>query len=198
MREVQLANLRKWATLTIQIGVDLKAPTKQKQRYYNALMALTDPQHQRIDSNLWKLLSRARKEVQCARQATRATRSSQANGSSSATQAPPTSHTHPNTPNHTALPQTRTLTQPPIDQLTEARRIWADLNDNLALATPEGDLTPPPKMIQHTPFTNSSTVDGQPEQSNNTKQWTARARWMDGQSKVTTQKLTENLASQEQ
>ena len=53
-------------------------------------------------------------------------------------------------------------------------------------------------MIQHTPFTNSSTVDGQPEQSNNTKQWTARARWMDGQSKVTTQKLTENLASQEQ
>ena len=52
MREVQLANLRKWETLTIQIGVDLKAPTKQKERYYNALMALTDPQHQRIDSNL--------------------------------------------------------------------------------------------------------------------------------------------------
>ena len=107
------------------------------------------------------------------------------------------SHTHPNTPNHTALPQTRTPTQPPTDQLTEARRIWADLNDNLAIVTPEGDLTPPPKMVKHAPSTSSSTVNGQPERSNDTKQRTARARWMDSRSKLTTQKLMENMASQE-
>ena len=140
-------------------------------------MTLTDPKHQQINSNLWKLLSRARKELQRARQATRATQSKQASGSSSATQAPSRSHTQPNIPNHIALPQTRTPTQP-------------HRNDILALVTPESDLIPPPKMIKHAPATSSSTGDGRPEQGNNTDNdfiYGQQTRWAS----------TESLESQE-
>ena len=177
MQGSQLRDLKLWAALTIQIGSDLIAPAIQKENVYHSLMILTDPKHQRIDSNLWKLLSRARKELQRARQATRATQSKQASGSSSATQAPSRSHTHPNIPNHIALPQTRTPTQPPRNYI-------------LALVTPESDLIPPPKMIKHAPTTSPSTVDGRPEQGNNTDNdaiYGQQTRWAS----------TESLESQE-
>ena len=80
MQGSQLRDLKLWAALTIQIGSDLIAPAIQKENFYHSLMILTDPKHQRIDSNLWKLLSRARKELQRARRATQATQSKQASG----------------------------------------------------------------------------------------------------------------------
>ena len=177
MQGSQLRNLKLWANLTIPIGSDLIAPAIQKAHFYHALMILTDPTHQRIDSNLWKLLSRARKELQRARRATQATQSKQASGSSSTTQAPSTSNIHPNIPNHAALPQTMTPTQPPM-------------NDKLALVTPKSDPLPRPKIIKHAQITSSSTVNGRSERGNNTNNdpiYEQQIRWA----------LTDSLASLE-
>ena len=62
------ANLRKWAALTMQIGMELKAPIKHKHRIHTSLMKLTDPKLYRVDSYTRKFMSRLRKELQRAYQ----------------------------------------------------------------------------------------------------------------------------------
>ena len=62
------ANLRKWAALTMQIGMELKAPIKHKHRIHTSLMKLTDPKLYRVDSYTRKFMSRLRKELLLAHQ----------------------------------------------------------------------------------------------------------------------------------
>ena len=138
MPRSQRHDLEMWAALTIQIGSDFIASARQKEKFYQALMILTDPNHYQIGSNMWKLLTRLRKELQhAAQRATQATQGIQTRGSPSTTPVPSTGSKRPNTPNHAVTSQTMTS-------------------------------RPRPKIISPAPIINPYKVDGRTERDNNT------------------------------
>ena len=156
MPRSQRHDLEMWAALTIQIGSNLIAPAQQKEKNYQALMILTDPNHHQIGSSMWKLLTRARKELQhAAQRATRATQGIQTRGSPSTTPVPSTSSKRPNTPNHAVTSQTMTSTPTPRND-----KFIADISISNPL--------PLPKIISPATITNPCKVDDRTEQDSNT------------------------------
>ena len=111
MSRTQRRELELWATLTIQIGFNFSATAKQKEHFYQGLMILMDPKYYQDGSNVRKLVTRLRRELQHAVQrATQTTHGIQTSGSPSTTPAPSTGNNHPNTLNHAVSSQTMTST----------------------------------------------------------------------------------------
>ena len=111
MPRAQRQDLELWATLTIQIGCNLSAPATQKENFYKGLMILMNPKNYQDGSNVRKLVTRLRRELQHAVQrATQTTHDIQTSGPTSTTTAPSTGNNHPNTLNHAVSSQTMTST----------------------------------------------------------------------------------------
>ena len=64
MSEVQRQEIEFWADLTIHIGRNHGAPAEQKERFYQGLMILTDPDHYSVCTVMRNLVACLRRELQ--------------------------------------------------------------------------------------------------------------------------------------
>ena len=64
MTEVQRQEIEFWADLTIHIGRNHGAPAEQKERFYQGLMILTDPDHYCGSTVMRNLVVYLRRELQ--------------------------------------------------------------------------------------------------------------------------------------
>ena len=156
MPRTQRQDLELWATLTIQLARNLRAPAKQKEHLYQGLMILLNPELRQDGSNVRKLITSLRSKIQHAvQQATRTTQRTQANSPTSTTPVPPTGSKCPNTPIHAVTSQTMTSTPTPRND-----KLIADISISNPL--------PLPKIISPATITNPYKVNGRTEQDGNT------------------------------
>ena len=156
MQRAQRQDLELWATLTIQIARNLRAPARQKEHLYQGLMILLNPELYQDGSNVRKLITSLRSKIQHAvQQATRTTQRTQANSPTSTTPVPPTSSKCPNALIHAVTSQTMTSTPTPRND-----KFTADISISNPL--------PLPKIISPATITNPCKVDDRTEQDSNT------------------------------
>ena len=152
MSRAQRQELELWATLTIRIGYNLRAPAEQKEHLYQGLMIVMDPENYQAGSNVRKLVTRLRSEIRRAVQrATQTTHGTQTSSPTSTITAPSTGNNHPNTHNHTVSPATAKHKTPPPPLID----------------TSNSDRIPHATNVNHAPTINPHRVDGRQARDNN-------------------------------